>query len=204
MQRAERALAKLRRSETARSPSDKRPVEQLAKQLETLASRLQALVPAQGIVKIRQHGDLHLGQLLIAKDDIVIVDFEGKQQRSLAERRNKIPAARDLAGLLRSVEYSTAAAYRRALHLGPDEHGSLAANLAEWRNLSTERLTSAYRETVDSRLWPDDHIAAGRLLKFFLIEDAICTLESAATRHPEHLSDQLDAALRILAEPDPT
>src|ERR1700755_1130897 len=100
----------------------------------TLQGRLGALFPDPAqILKIRHHGDFHLGQMLIAKDDIFIIDFEGEPRRSLDERRRKAPAARDIAGLIRSIDYSTAAAYDRALHTITDETGQLAAALDMWR-----------------------------------------------------------------------
>jgi len=33
--------------------------------------------------------------MLIVKDDVFVIDFEGEPRRSLAERRQKAPAARD-------------------------------------------------------------------------------------------------------------
>src|SRR3954469_20160466 len=54
--------------------------------------------PSLGRCKIRHHGDLHLGQVLVANDDAVIIDFEGEPSRPLADRRRKAPAARDVAG----------------------------------------------------------------------------------------------------------
>ena len=50
------------------------------------------------------------GRLLIVKDDIFIIDFEGEPRRTIAERRRKAPAARDVAGLIRSIDYSATAA----------------------------------------------------------------------------------------------
>ena len=64
--------------------------------------------------------------MLIAKDDIFIIDFEGEPRRTLAERRRKAPAARDVAGLIRSIDYSATAALDRALKVAPDEQGKLA------------------------------------------------------------------------------
>ena len=66
-------------------------------------------------VKVRHHGDFHLGQVLMVKDDAFVLDFEGEPGRSLKERRGKAPAARDVAGLIRSIDYSTTAALERAL-----------------------------------------------------------------------------------------
>jgi hypothetical protein len=43
----------------------------------------------KGLVKTRYHGDLHLGQVLVALDDFIIVDFEGEPGRTLEERRAK-------------------------------------------------------------------------------------------------------------------
>src|SRR5258708_28902180 len=40
-------------------------------------------------LNIRQHGDFHLGQMLIVKDDIFITDFEGEPRRPISERRRK-------------------------------------------------------------------------------------------------------------------
>ena len=105
--------------------------------------------------------------MLIVKDDIFIIDFEGEPRRPLSERRRKAPAARDVAGLIRSIDYSATAALERALKIAPDEQGRLAAALADWRDRATAAFLAAYREAMTNRrLWPADRHAADATAEF--------------------------------------
>src|SRR5262249_18453665 len=63
-----------------------------------LAGRLTAL-------RMRCHGNYHLGQLLYTGRDVAIFDFEGDRQRPLSERRRKRSSLYDVAVLLRSFHY---------------------------------------------------------------------------------------------------
>jgi maltose alpha-D-glucosyltransferase/alpha-amylase len=171
----------------------------------TLPDRLKALLPqkASGF-NIRHHGDLHLGQLLIVKDDIFIVDFDGEPHRPIAERRRKLPAARDVASLLRSIDYSTTAALERALKVAHDEQGRLGAALAEWRDRAMAALLAAYRDTmVNQRLWPAGRDAAEGMLNFFLLEKACYEIEYELSYRPDWLRMPLTGMLRILSQQSP-
>ena len=157
---------------------------------------------AADAANIRCHGDLDLSQLLIVKDDIFIVDFEGAPQRSIAERRRKAPAARDVASLIRSIDYSATAALERALKVAHDEHGKLGAALAEWRDRATIAFFAAYSEAMtDQRLWPTDSRAAEGILTFFLLEKALNEIEHELSFRPEWLRVPLTGIIRMLSQP---
>ena len=71
------------------------------------------------VVRMRTHGDLHLGQVLSTGNDFVVIDFEGEPALSLPERRRKRSALRDVAGMIRSFSYAAFAAMSEQIERGP-------------------------------------------------------------------------------------
>jgi maltose alpha-D-glucosyltransferase/alpha-amylase len=202
MARAERVFEALKQRRDGVREADRPLVDEMLAQRAGLQARLSALLPRNiDGLNIRHHGDFHLGQILIVKDDIFIIDFEGEPRRPIEERRRKAPAARDAAGLIRSIDYSVTAALDRALTIAPDEHGKLAAALADWRDRSTDAFLAGYREAMTNhRLWPSDPHAASDLLNFFLLEKAFYEIEYELSHRPDWLRVPLMGMLRILSE----
>ena len=156
--------------------------------------------PSLGRCKIRHHGDLHLGQVLVAIEDAVIIDFEGEPSRPVADRRRKAPAARDVAGLLRSLEYSTMAFSQQSQKSERLDAQTLRA-LSVWREQSTDCFLNAYQEAMgSSSLWPDRAEDAKAMLNFFLLEKAFYEVEYELSYRPAWVSVPLQGALRILEE----
>ena len=88
-----------------------------------LVERADGVVALEGALKTRHHGDYHLGQVLERDDgSFVIIDFEGEPAKPLAQRREKRSPLRDVAGLLRSLDYARNSALRA--------HGSATADVA--------------------------------------------------------------------------
>jgi maltose alpha-D-glucosyltransferase/alpha-amylase len=206
LQRAGRALGDLARRRSELAENDRQLVDALLSYRDLLPARLRELLPETvDAMKIRHHGDFHLGQMLIVKDDISIIDFEGEPRRSIEDRRRKAPAARDVAGLIRSIDYSATAALERALKSAPDEHGKLARALEDWREHSVAAFLSAYRQSLsDTRLWPRSPEDAERLLDFFLLEKAFYEIEYELAYRPDWLRVPLAGTWRILSRSEGT
>jgi maltose alpha-D-glucosyltransferase / alpha-amylase len=206
LHRADRTLDELARRRSDLRDNDRQLVDELLSRRRTLPDRLGELLPATvQTMKIRHHGDFHLGQMLIVKDDVFIVDFEGEPRRSIEDRRRKAPAARDVAGLIRSIDYSATAALERALKSAPDEQGRLAPALDGWREHSVAAFLAAYRQSLsDRRLWPRSPEDADRLLDFFLLEKAFYEIEYELAHRPDWLRVPLAGTLRILSRSEGT
>ncbi len=153
--------------------------------------------------KIRHHGDFHLGQVLISKDDAYLLDFEGEPRRPLEERRHKAPPARDVAGLIRSIDYAISAAIDHSTDLSAEDLSVLRPLMQAWGDRLTAAFWDSYRETstAEVALWPGTKEEQARqLLDLFLLEKALYEVEYELTNRPTWSHIPLEATLRILQQ----
>ncbi len=173
-------------------------------QRDRLAERLDDLLeaPAWQFAKTRHHGDYHLGQVLVADGDAVIVDFEGEPMRPLAERRAKHAAPRDVAGLLRSVSYAAAAA-ARALpdDLPADRRRQARQRLEAWEREACAGFLDAYLAAAQGMPGcPSDRDSALRLIRFFMLEKALYEIAYELANRPTWVDIPLRGILQLLQD----
>jgi trehalose synthase-fused probable maltokinase len=109
--------------------------------MSRLRTRAEGIRELERAVKTRHHGDYHLGQVLERDDgSFVIIDFEGEPSRPLAQRREKRSPLRDVAGMLRSLDYARTAALRSG-----DASDRVRASRANgWYTSAREAFLDAY------------------------------------------------------------
>lgn len=161
-------------------------VERLEDQLSGLVARAEVLRPFQDqarefyrhlldggstLVPVqRLHGDLHLGQLLRSPEDYVLIDFEGEPARPIAQRRQLDSPLRDVAGLLRSLDY--------AAHTASAETG--------WVRSASRGLLAGYG------------VEQSPLLSAYVLDKALYEVVYETTHRPDWVDIPLAAVSRLL------
>jgi maltose alpha-D-glucosyltransferase/alpha-amylase len=157
--------------------------------------------PRGPALKTRHHGDYHLGQVLIANNDFVIIDFEGEPSRPLASAREKHSPLRDVAGMLRSFSYAKWSARERYVSgltggqaaVAADKDGSLDAWEAEVR-----RAFLAAYEQVAAQVTGFSLDDMGGLLRLFEMEKVLYELRYEINNRPSWVQVPVSGLLGLL------
>jgi len=168
---------------------------------DRLAEQIARLTQAAtGALQVRIHGDFHLGQVLLAHTDAYLIDFEGEPARTLAERRAKTCPLKDVAGMLRSLDYAAATLARGEPPDAPAPPGDTAEGqppqspqdrrrslLERFRARAARAFMQGYRETAEPalRLSPEREQA---LVQAALIEKAAYEICYEARHRPDWVS----------------
>jgi maltose alpha-D-glucosyltransferase/alpha-amylase len=186
---ATRALELLRRRcDLLSEPTASEAVALLSREEELLDGFRAIVGPPLGGMRIRCHGDYHLGQVLYTGNDFVIIDFEGEPARPLSERRLKRSPLRDVAGMLRSFDYAAHTAL-----FGSAEQGAIrAADVPElepwarfWRQWASSAFLRAYLPPVRQKgLVPVGREEFATLLRVLLLDKSVYELGYELNNRP--------------------
>jgi maltose alpha-D-glucosyltransferase/alpha-amylase len=149
-------------------------------------------------IRFRIHGDYLLGQVLFTGNDFVIIDFEGEPLRPMSERRIKRLGLRDVAGMIRSYQYTTQMSLREAMKGGVEDPDH-AEHLADWGDALARWLAAAflrgYLEPLEgTSLIPADRGHLKLLLDTLVLDKAAYELSYELNNRP----DWVDIPLRGL------
>ena len=175
-------------------PEDNEDLAPIVHRGEEVRDRLSLLSHiGSGGKLIRHHGDLHLGQTLLAGDRWIVLDFEGEPARPLLERRRKRSPLRDVAGMLRSFAYAASAAELQRGTAAPEG----------WEERTREAFLAGYFGAVDPGLLPPGEANARTLLTIFELEKAVYELRYELNNRPDWVRIPFAGIARLLEEPLP-
>ncbi|HEX5757662.1 MAG TPA: maltose alpha-D-glucosyltransferase [Thermoanaerobaculia bacterium] len=170
---------------------------------EEVLARFQALLERKvAAVRIRTHGDYHLGQVLYTGKDFVVIDFEGEPARPLSERRLKRSPLRDAAGMLRSFHYAAVAALFQEAEAGlvpPGRRTALEGWSEAWVRWASAAFLQCYLETAaGAPFLPPSRDELKMLLDAFVLEKAIYELAYELNNRPGWVAIPLHGIRRLL------
>jgi maltose alpha-D-glucosyltransferase/alpha-amylase len=159
---------------------------------------LRGLAPSGLTTRI--HGDYHLGQVLVAQDDVMIIDFEGEPQRDMAERRQKSTPLRDVAGMLRSFDYAAWSVLDQLRTRNGEVQPHIRERAFAWRDQAALNFLNSYwPRAARAGLLPDDMDSRRKLLQLFLFQKAFYEIGYEAANRPTWLSIPVRGVLELVA-----
>jgi maltokinase len=166
---------------------------QVAHRADDLRDRLQGVSKSTGLGrKIRVHGDLHLGQALWDGTVWKLIDFEGEPTRPVNERRRKRSPLRDVAGLVRSLDYAVSSARLHAKVHVPDD----------WLGVARAALLDGYLPVVEpTGLLPPMATTVEEMLGLYELEKAVYELRYELSHRPSWVAIPAHAIDRLLTPP---
>ncbi|HEX3681309.1 MAG TPA: putative maltokinase [Bryobacteraceae bacterium] len=193
----------LKRKQGAMEGSAAESAQELLQMEDRVRERFSALrAGGMDAVRMRSHGDYHLGQVLWTGKDFMIIDFEGEPARPLADRRAKTLAMRDVAGMIRSFQYAAFAALFGQVSGVPVEPESMSA-VEGWAAYWTAWVSAAYlhgyfEEAGTCSFVPADAEQRRILFDAFLLQKALYEVAYELNNRPDWARIPLRGILSLM------
>jgi maltose alpha-D-glucosyltransferase/alpha-amylase len=150
-------------------------------------------------LRIRCHGDYHLGEVLYTGRDFVIVDLEGQAGRPRSDRVRKRSPLRDVATMLRSFDYAARLALQKVGVRLQD-----IPILKPWARFWVTWVSVTFLKTYLEAAVPHGFVSESReqvgiLLNFLLLKRAVNELRHELQgEHLDHAQVPLDGLAELL------
>ncbi len=152
-------------------------------------------------LRIRIHGDYHLGQVLTDNGDFILIDFEGEPEASIAERKIKHSPLKDVAGRIRSYHYAVSAKLFESTETKDISSDKLQTVSDRWYKLMRDTYMDSYLEAFG---WPHPLFKSQNeinfLLLFFLLEKAVYELGYEISYRPSWVKIPLRGIVEVIRE----
>jgi maltose alpha-D-glucosyltransferase/alpha-amylase len=198
-------LGRVRREldEPARSMADR-----VVGQRDALFERFRAILdPSLAGSRVRCHGDYHLGRLLHTGKDFVIIDFQGDTRMTIGERRVKRCPLRDVATMVRSLDYAVQSVLLGATDvrgrppgmIRHEDRPALEAWASCWYEYVSREFLATYFQAIEPLgLLPRTRRSTENVLEMLLLEEALLEIDAELTERPEWVEIPLRGAVRLL------
>jgi trehalose synthase-fused probable maltokinase len=154
-----------------------------------------------GSLRIRIHGDYHLGQVLFTGFDFLIIDFEGEPESSIADRKIKHSPLKDVAGMIRSFHYAVCAKLYFSEETQNINPGRLQKAADRWYKLITDAYLDAYMQAIgDIAGIFNSRAELNFLLQLHLLEKAVYELGYELNGRPKWVRIPLKGIQQVLFE----
>ncbi len=195
-------LSALKNAAASLPPGTRDDAETVVARGDAILARFQSITKRRiAAMRIRCHGDYHLGQVLHTGNDFIIIDFEGEPARSLGERRIKHSPLRDVAGMLRSFHYATHVALRgqTSTVLRSEDLPVLEQWARAWYVWVSSAFLRAYLDLMaDTPVLPPKPEDCTVVLDAYLLQKALYEASYELNNRPDWLRVPLLGILQVL------
>jgi maltose alpha-D-glucosyltransferase / alpha-amylase len=196
---ADQSLTLLGKRLKGLAPELRADAERVLKLEEAIFARFREISETKiTAMRIRCHGDYHLGQVLFTGKDFFIIDFEGEPARPISERRIKRSPLRDVAGMLRSFNYAAVATLK-----GDALRAEDTAQMRPWAHfwnywVSVNFLKGYFDATRQSVFLPKARAEIVLMLDLYLLEKAVYELSYELNNRPDWVDLPIAGILQLL------
>jgi trehalose synthase-fused probable maltokinase len=150
--------------------------------------------------RIRIHGDLHLGQILMTEDDdFYIIDYEGEPESTIRDRKVKQTPLKDVAGMLRSFHYAVyATIFSEKNNFKLSKEELFEAGEKYYKAISAVFLNRYIETAMDNQLDIGYKWEIKNLLEYHLLEKAVYEIGYELKARPDWVIIPLTGIKQIL------